>query len=74
VTTAETEAKPIGVPPKQAWKKLGCSNAKGYELLAAGEIDSYTIGRVRRITLQSIERYVARHLSRFAEGDSGVAA
>jgi excisionase family DNA binding protein len=73
---ADTAAtKPIGLPPKQAWKKLGCSNAKGYELLAAGEIDSYTIGRARRITLESIGRYVARHLSRSgAITDSGVAA
>jgi excisionase family DNA binding protein len=75
VTAAEAETKPIGLPPKAAWKKLGCSNAKGYELLAAGELNSYTIGRARRITLESIDRYVARHLSRStAASDSGVAA
>jgi excisionase family DNA binding protein len=67
VAKAETETQPIGVPPKEAWRKLGCSNAKGYDLLAAGELDSYTIGRARRITLESIERYVALHLSRFRE-------
>jgi excisionase family DNA binding protein len=80
VTASEADtaadAKPVGVPPKQAWKRLGCSNAKGYQLLAAGEIDSYTIGRARRITLASIDRYIARHLSRTgtATTDSGVAA
>jgi excisionase family DNA binding protein len=51
---------PLGVPPKQAWQVLGCSNSTGYELLAAGELESYTIGRARRITVESIRGYVAR--------------
>jgi excisionase family DNA binding protein len=75
VTLGQVEVRPIGLPPKQAWRRLGCSNAKGYQLLAAGEIDSYTIGRARRITLESIDRYVARHLTRsMRQSDSGVAA
>jgi excisionase family DNA binding protein len=53
---------PIGVPPKEAWRMLGCSNSTGYELLAAGELDSYTIGRARRITVESIRRLVIRRL------------
>ncbi len=52
---------PLGVPPLRAWAMLGISNSTGYELLAAGELASYTVGRARRITLSSIHDYVARH-------------
>jgi len=51
------------VKPKVAWKMLACSNTRGYELLAAGELDSFRDGRSRKITVESIRRYIARHLS-----------
>jgi hypothetical protein len=54
---------PLVVKPKVAWKMLACSNTRGYELLAAGELDSFRDGRSRKITVESIRRYIARHLS-----------
>jgi hypothetical protein len=51
------------VKPKVAWKMLSCSNTRGYELLAAGELDSFLDGRSRKITVGSIERYIARRLA-----------
>src|SRR5262249_21099295 len=51
------------VKPRVAWKMLSCSNTRGYELLAAGELDSFRDGRSRKITVESIRRYIARHLS-----------
>jgi hypothetical protein len=50
------------VKPRVAWKMLSCSNTRGYELLAAGELDSFLDGRSRKITVESIRRYIARHL------------
>jgi hypothetical protein len=50
------------VKPKVAWKMLACSNTRGYELLAAGELDSFLDGRSRKITVESIRRYIARRL------------
>jgi hypothetical protein len=50
------------VKPKVAWKMLACSNTRGYELIAAGELDSFLDGRSRKITVDSIRRYIARHL------------
>ena len=47
---------PLAVPPKDAWRLLGCSNSTGYELLAAGELDSFRLGRARRITVDSIRQ------------------
>ena len=51
------------VKPKIAWKMLACSNTRGYELLAAGELDSFLDGRSRKITVDSIRRYIARRLA-----------
>jgi excisionase family DNA binding protein len=54
---------PLVVKPKVAWKMLACSNTKGYELLAAGELESYREGRSRKITVASIKALVARRLA-----------
>lgn len=54
---------PLVVKPKTAWKMLGCGNTHGYELIAAGELESYKDGRSRKITIESIKRYVARRLA-----------
>jgi hypothetical protein len=54
---------PLLVKPKVAWKMLACSNTRGYELIAAREIDSFLDGRSRKITVESIRRYIARRLA-----------
>jgi hypothetical protein len=54
---------PLVVKPKVAWQMLSCSNTRGYELLAAGELDSFRDGRSRKITVASIHRYVAQRLA-----------
>ena len=51
------------VKPKIAWKLLACSNTRGYELIAAKELDSFLDGRSRKITVDSIRRYIARRLA-----------
>ncbi len=53
---------PLVVKPKVAWKMLACSNTHGYELLAAGELDSFLDGRSRKITVESIHRYIQLRL------------
>jgi hypothetical protein len=54
---------PLVVKPKVAWQMLSCSNTRGYELLAAGELDSFRDGRSRKITMHSIKAYIARRLA-----------
>lgn len=54
---------PLVVKPKVAWKMLACSNTRGYELLAAGELETYKEGRSRKITVASIKAFVARRLA-----------
>jgi hypothetical protein len=43
--TEENEPEPLVVKPKVAWRMLACSNTRGYELLAAGELESFKDGR-----------------------------
>jgi hypothetical protein len=54
---------PLVVKPKVAWKMLDCGNTRGYELLAAGELESYKEGRSRKISVASIRALVARRLA-----------
>jgi hypothetical protein len=54
---------PLVVKPKVAWKMLACSNTRGYELLAAGELQSFKDGKSRKILVASIEAYIARRLA-----------
>ena len=63
---------PLLVKPKDAWRMLGCGNTRGYELLAAGDLDSFLDGRSRKITVASIHAYIARRLT--AAGATGAAA
>ncbi|MEO6842211.1 MAG: helix-turn-helix domain-containing protein [Bradyrhizobium sp.] len=58
---------PLVASPNQAMKALLVSRATLYTLLNAGELESYTEGRSRRITVKSISAYVDRRLA--AEAD-----
>jgi hypothetical protein len=50
------------VSPRVARRLLDTGNTRLYELLAAGELDSYREGRSRKITMESIRRLVRRRL------------
>ena len=51
---------PLLVPPKSGFAAIGVGNTKGYELIAAGEIEAVKVGRATRITTASIRAYVER--------------
>ena len=57
------ELGPLVVKPKVAWKLLACSNTRGYELIASGELESFRDGRSRKITIESIHQLIARRLA-----------
>jgi hypothetical protein len=62
-TTEVGDPAPLVVKPRVAWKMLACSNTRGYQLLAAGELESFLDGRSRKITVASIRDYIARRLT-----------
>jgi excisionase family DNA binding protein len=47
----------------EACERLRCSRRYLYELLARGELESFTMGRARRIVAASIDAYVQRRLA-----------
>jgi excisionase family DNA binding protein len=57
------DLEPLAVSPRHACRLLSVGNTRLYELIAAGEIESYRDGRSRRITVASIRTRIARLLA-----------
>jgi excisionase family DNA binding protein len=54
---------PLVASPKQAMRAIQVSRKKLYELINKGELESYTEGKSRRITVKSISDYIERRLA-----------
>ena len=54
---------PLVVSPNQAMRPIQVSRKKLYELINTGELESYTEGKSRRITVKSINEYIERRLA-----------
>jgi excisionase family DNA binding protein len=54
---------PLVASPNQAMRAIQVSRKKLYELINTGELESYTEGKSRRITVKSINDYVERRLA-----------
>jgi excisionase family DNA binding protein len=59
--------------PNQAMQKLLISRATLYQLINSGDLESYTQGKARRITVRSINAYVERRLAAEAQRRGRVA-
>ncbi len=62
-TPPRTPAAPLAVSAKEAARLLSLSLSRLYELLRAGELQSYADGNSRRVTMASIHGYVERRLA-----------
>ena len=51
---------PLVVSPDRAKTMLDCGTTRLYELIAAGELESFRDGKSRKITVASIKARVAR--------------
>jgi hypothetical protein len=58
------EIAPLVVSPRQAMQLLNCGKTRLFELLAAGELESYLDGKSRKIVFDSI---TARHRRKLQE-------
>ena len=52
--------------PKQAQHLLNCGHTRLYEMIGAGDIESFMDGGARKITVASIEAYIERKLKEAA--------
>ena len=67
-TAAPPRTPPLAVSTKEAGRLLSVSLSRLYELLRAGELDSYADGYNRRVTMASIYGYVDRKLADSGDG------
>jgi excisionase family DNA binding protein len=51
------------VRPRRACHLLDCGTTHLYELIDDGELESFLDGRSRKITVESIQRYIAKRLA-----------
>jgi hypothetical protein len=60
---AGSSADPLVVKPRRACQLLACGNTRLYELLAAGELQSFKDGKKsRKIVVRSIVEYINRRI------------
>jgi excisionase family DNA binding protein len=55
-----TDATPLVLTIEQAAKRLGIGRTLMYALVTSGEVESVTIGRLRRVPADCITEYVNR--------------
>ncbi len=55
---------PLLVRPKQALRLLSIGETRLYEMINAGELESFRDGGARKITTRSIHAYIERQLDR----------
>lgn len=48
------------LPVEEAARRLGLGRTLTFALIAAGELESVTVGRLRRVPAEAISEYVAR--------------
>jgi hypothetical protein len=65
---------PLLVRPREAWRMLGVGNTRGYQLLNAGELETFKDGRSRKIIVSSIRAYIARKLAAAGVADADAEA
>jgi hypothetical protein len=57
------DSEALVVKPARACQMLSCGRTHLYGLIAAKELDTFLDGGARKITVESIHRYVARALA-----------
>jgi hypothetical protein len=62
-STGLSDHERLVVSPRRARHMLDCGNTRLYELLKNKQLDSFLDGRSRKITVESIRRYVALQVS-----------
>jgi hypothetical protein len=60
--TTDFGDEPLVVRPNQAMRMLDCGRAYLYQLINAGELESYCDGAARKITVRSIRARIKRKL------------
>ena len=49
-------------PVLEAFQRLGIGPVKGYELINAGELETYTVGRFRYVTDRALQKFIRKRI------------
>ena len=49
-----------GLTLEEAWTRIGCRRTKLHELMNAGELTTYYVGRRRCVTVSSVDAFIKR--------------
>jgi excisionase family DNA binding protein len=60
---SSSNSTPLAVAPREACRLLSVSPATLYNLLGAGELENFHIGRARRISTRSIQDFISRQIA-----------
>jgi hypothetical protein len=60
---SDSEVGPLVVRPAQAAIMLSCGITQVYALINTKELDAFLDGHARKITVESIRRYIAKRLA-----------
>jgi len=63
-----TSLTPFAVAPLEAGRLLSLGLSHVYSLMRSGKLENFHSGRARRITMRSIEKYVAQQLAAAKHG------
>ena len=63
LTVDISQIEPVIVKPAEACRMLTCGVTTLYALIKAGELESFADGGSRKITVESIYRYIAKRLA-----------
>jgi hypothetical protein len=66
---SDYEFGPLVVRPKKAAAMLACGITQLYVLINRGDLKSFLDGHARKITVESIRRYIAKQLAASNSGD-----
>jgi hypothetical protein len=51
-------SEPLAVPVRKGARLMGIGLSKAYELMKAGELETFTVGRSRLITPQAMQNFI----------------
>jgi excisionase family DNA binding protein len=60
--------------PEETGEMLGCGRSYVFELIARGEIESFKIGRLRKVPREAIDAYIKRQRDHAGLGGRDVPA
>ena len=62
-------AEELLLTPEEAFKSIKVKRAKGYQMIASGELLSIKIGRLRRVPVDSLRQWIESKMEEANSGD-----